>query len=109
MHITGRADRLVELLAEGDDLPVDVHEIIHRLYRALLVPQHEHVVSERLDLQIIVEFYDLRKLRIRNPAEDRLVKLSRLTGRADDQTFPVLIQHTLRDPRSSREILQVRP
>ena len=80
MHIAGRAHRLVKLLAEGNDLPVDVHQVIHCFHRALLIPQHKHVVSKRLDLQIIVELHDLRKLRIRHAPQDRLIKLPRLAG-----------------------------
>ena len=99
MHIAGRTHRLVKLLTEGNDLPVDVHQVIHRLHRALLIPQHKHVVSKGLDLQIIVEFHELRKLCIRYTAQDCLIKLSRLAGRSDDQPLPVLVQHTFRDPR----------
>ena len=73
MHIAGRTHRLVKLLAEGNDLPVDIHQVIHCLHRALLIPQHKHVVSQRLDLQIIVELHDLRKLCIRYTPQDRLV------------------------------------
>ena len=80
MHIAGRTHRLVKLLAEGNDLPIDIHQVIHRLHRALLIPQHKHVVSKRLDLQIIVELHDLRKLHIRDTAQDRLIKLTRLAG-----------------------------
>ena len=68
MHIAGRTHRLVKLLAEGNDLPVDIHQIIHCIHRALLIPQHKHVVSQRLDLQIIVELHDLRKLHVRDTA-----------------------------------------
>ena len=99
MHIAGRTHRLVKLLAEGNDLPVDIHQVIHRLHRALLIPQHKHVVSKGLDLQIIVELHELRKLCIRYTPQDRLIKLSRLAGRSDDQPLPVLVQHTFRDPR----------
>ena len=80
MHIAGRTHRLVKLLAEGNDLPVDIHQVIHRLHRALLIPQHKHVVSERLDLQIVIKLHELRKLRIRHAPQDRLIKLPRLAG-----------------------------
>ena len=73
MHIAGSADRLIKLLTEGHDLPVDVHQVIHRPHRALLISQHKHVVSERLDLQIVIKLHELRKLRIRHTAQDRLV------------------------------------
>ena len=80
MHIAGRTHRLVKLLAEGSDLPIDIHQVIHRLHRALLIPQHKHVVSERLDLQIVIKLHELRKLRIRHAPQDRLIKLPRLAG-----------------------------
>ena len=73
MHIAGSADRLIKLFTEGHDLPVDVHQVIHRPHRALLISQHKHVVSERLDLQIVIKLHELRKLRIRHTAQDRLV------------------------------------
>ena len=108
MYVTSSRHRLVELLPQPHDLPVDLHDIFHGIY--ILHPlglDHEPVVTQRLNLQIIIEIHKSGNLRIRLPLKKRTIKLSRLAGAAHDQTFPVLIQKTLRNPRPSGKISQM--
>ncbi len=89
MHIAGRHDRLFELFAEGYDLPVDILQDPLRSSLSSASLRHKHVVSERLDLQIIIKFTSLASSASGRSVQDRLIQLSRLTGRSNDQALSV--------------------
>ena len=91
MDVAGGAHRLSALLPQAHDLPVDLLQILHGLYGALFIPQHEHVVAQGLDLQIVIKPYQPLELRVSASPQDGLVKLPGFAGRADDQSLPVLV------------------
>ena len=109
MHVAGSAYQLIKLHAKFNNPLIDFYQVVFRLHRALLVPEHEGVVAKRLYLQIIVEIHKPCNLSVRRAAQQRLVQFPGLAGRADDQAFPVLIKDTLGDPGPSGIIFQVGP
>ena len=66
------------------------------------------VVPHRLDFQVIVVGCDFHQLFPGHPADDGLVQFPGFAGAAQQQPFPVLIQHRLGNPRLFIEIVQVR-
>ena len=108
MHVSRRADRLSELLAEGDDLAVQISEVFVRLNVIIAVfPLEVGIVADGLDLQVIIEGDDAGKLLVRYAPEDCVEQLAFGARRADDEVLPVFLQKGLRDARISAEILQV--
>ena len=66
MHIAGRNHRFLELFTKLYDSPVQIPQIFLAGYIVpVFVPHHEHVIADRLNLQIIVEFYQTGNLRFR--------------------------------------------
>ena len=57
MDIAGSTDQFSELSSQIYDFFVDLNEILLCLYGTLFITQHESVVSQRLNLQIVVEIY----------------------------------------------------
>ena len=57
MYVAGRHDRLFVTLSELYDLPVQILQIFDRLAVLIVFPRHEHIIADRLDLQIIIEFH----------------------------------------------------
>ena len=99
MHITGGHHRLVELLSQRNNPPVDIPDILLGLdIPELLRLDHERVVPHRLNLQIIIEIHQSGDLDIRLPVQERPVQLPRLAGAAQDQPFPVLFHEALGYP-----------
>ena len=105
MHIAGGADRLVKLPAQLHDGTVEVPQLL--LGTGLAVLQHEEVVAQRLDLQIVVERGDTLELLPVLVLHHRPEQLSGLTGGADDKALPVGRQLGLGDNGETAEILQV--
>ena len=92
MYVTSSHDRFVELLPKMHDLPVQIHDIFHRIDRSYFVTlYHKCIVSKRLDFQIVIKIHDLRDRLIRLSIQKCTVKLSGFAGTSHDQTFPVLI------------------
>ena len=59
MDVAGRHHRLIKGLAQFHDLPVDLLKVLLRLYIIpVRIPEHKGIVSNRLNLQIIIEIYD---------------------------------------------------
>ena len=108
MHITGCNDRLAKLIAKVADLPVDILQIFHGLYRCFLIIKQEHVVSNRLDLIVIIEITKSCDFILALSVQYCTVKLARLTGGANDQTFPVFVDQTLRHTWTPVKICQMR-
>ncbi len=108
MHIAGRDDGLVELLAKLYDPAVEIADILHIGYGVLFViADQEFIVAQGLDLQVIIELYDPGDLGIRRTAEQCLVELSRHAGRANDQALPVLFQKALWQLRLPVKVIQM--
>ena len=95
MHVTGSADQLVKPLSQLHNPFIQLNQISLCLNRALLIPEHKAIISQRLDFQIIIKMNQPGKLRVRNPSQKGLVKLPSLTSRANNETFPVLLQQAL--------------
>ena len=109
MNVTGCNDRLVELLAELDDPPVDLLYVLDGINAPdLLRGDHELIVPAGLYLKVIIEIYQSGNLHIALSVQKRTVKLSRLAGAAEDQPLPILHHKALRYPRMTVEIGQMR-
>ena len=59
VHVTGSGNRFSKVLAELDDLFVDLAKFIEVRNTPDLLPHDVLVVAHRLDLQIVVELNDL--------------------------------------------------
>ena len=70
--------------------------------------QHEGVVAQRLNLQEIVPGGDALELRKVLALHHRLKQLSRLAGRADNESLPVLVDEALGHDGVALEVVQVR-
>ena len=108
MHIAGGNHRLVELLAQRHDPPVVVPQILLGLGRRLVVPQHEHVVADGLDFQIIIKIHDPGNVFLGAVPHQRPEQLSGLAGRPQDQSLPVLHKQGFGDLGLPLEIFQMR-
>ena len=105
MHVAGGADRLAQLLAEPHDRAVEFPELLVRAHAA--VTDHEPVVAQRLDLQIVVIGGNALELRPILMVDDCAEQLARLARRADDQSFAVGVQLALGDRRHALKVLEV--
>ena len=109
MHVAGRHHRLFELFAQPDDLPVQLLQILCTAHRRHIVTvDHKRIVAQGLDLQIIIKLHQTGNFRVRRPAQQRLVKLSRLAGGADHHAFLVFQIHALWQPRTAVIVFQMR-
>ena len=105
MHIAGGDDPLAQLLAKPDDGAIEVAQLLLAPGRTLA--QHEAIVADGLDLEIIVEGRDALELLPVLVVRDRTEQLARLAGRADDKSLAVRDQLALRDDGHALEILEV--
>ena len=76
MGIGSCANRLSELLSEGNNLLVILDQIFFRLRTVLIGRKHIAVISQRLDLQIVIEGRNREKLLIVHTANQSLKELS---------------------------------
>lgn len=97
MHVAGGDDRLIKLVAELYNHFIELLKLLHRFYRAVV--EHEHIVANRLDFQIVVEGGDFLKLPPRLARDNRAEQLARLAGAADKQSFTVLDKLRFGDTR----------
>ena len=95
VSVAGGHHGLAVLLAQGYHLAVEIPQLLIVLELAL--GDHEAVVDDGLDLQVIVELDDLGDIRVGAVVDDGPHQLSRLAGRADDETLAVLLQLGLGD------------
>ena len=108
MHIAGRHDHLVKLFSEFYDLAVDLLQIFDGLHIGLIASQHKGIVSDRLDLQIIIEIDQSCNFLIGSVIQHSLIQFARLTGRTKQQSLSVTHKFALRDQRSSVIVFQMR-
>ena len=105
MHIAGGDDPLAQLLAKPDDGAIEVAQLLLAPGRTLA--QHEAIVADGLDLEIIVEGRDALELLPVLVIRDRTEQLACLAGRADDKPLAVRDQLAFRNDRHTLEILEV--
>ena len=111
VNVSRRHHRLVEFLAQTDDLAVQVQYILHGLDLRVTFPgfflQQEGIVASGLDLQIVIEFHDLRDPFRRPLLQDRLEQFAGHTGTAHQDALPVFDQLALGNPGLFKEIFEV--
>ena len=83
MDVTGGADGFSQLLAEADDDTVELPQIL--LAPGVAVAEHESIVAQGLNFQIIVEGGDALQLVPVLMVHHRLEQLAGFTGGADNQ------------------------
>ena len=117
MHVAGGDNPLAQLFAEPDDGAIEVAQLLLAPSRTLA--QHEAIVADGLDLEIIVEGRDALELLPVLVVRDRTEQLARViptnpveqvelaAGRADDKSLAVRDQLALRDDGHTLEILEV--
>ena len=105
MDVTGGADRLVQFLSQPDDGAVELPQIL--LAPGVAVAEHESVVAQGLNFQIVVKRGDALQLVPILVVHHCLEQLTRLAGRADDQALPMDHQLAFGDGGHPLEIFQV--
>ena len=109
MHITGCNYRFLKLLSKLNDLPVYLLQIFFGTdHIMLIICYHKSVISNRLDLQIIIEIYQSGYLSIRCISQNCLIQFPCFTGTSHQKSVSVLLQHTFGNTWTSVIILQVR-
>ena len=99
MHITGCNYRFLKLLSKLNDLPVYLLQVFFGTdHIMLIICYHKSVISNRLDLQVIIEFYQPGDLRIRLSVQQGTVQFSRFAGTSQDQTLSVFQDQALGNP-----------
>ena len=78
VDVPGGAHRLAHLLPQADDGAVEVPQLLLVLHDALA--EHEHIVAQRLDLQIVVPRGDALELLPVLAVHHRLEQFPCLTG-----------------------------
>ena len=89
VDVAGSDHRLAQLLAQRHDAPVEVPQLLLAFRQSL--PEHEGVIADRLNFQIIVEGRDALDLLVGPVGGHGPEQLARLAGAADNQPFPVLL------------------
>ena len=107
MDVAGGDHRLVQVLAQLDDGPVEVLDPLDAVHPAF--PDHILVVAQGLDLQQVVVGGDLFQLLVGAALHHGPVQLTGFAGRGDDQPFPVLVQQAAGHPRLFEKVIQMGP
>ena len=105
MHVAGGDHGLVQLFAQSDDFAVEVAQLLLVARRA--GAEHEAVVADGLDLQIVVPAGDALDLLLRPVVDDGLKQLARLAGAAQDEALAVLVDEVAGHAGMAVEIAQV--
>ena len=90
MRVAGRNYGLIVLFTESNDLSVQVAKSLVVSNRSLC--DKKSVIAYRLDLEIIVEVYDILDLSLGSALKNCSEKLARLAGRANDKSLAVLLK-----------------
>ena len=106
MHITGRADRLAQLVAQAQHALVQILQALFVLDDA--VTHHEGVVAGGLNFQIIVKRGDFLDFAFTLALDHGTDQFARLTCGTDDQALAILDQLALQNVRAAVKVLQVR-
>ena len=105
MDVAGGADGFSQLLAEADDDTVEFPQVL--LAPGVAVAEHESVVAQGLNFQIVVKRGDALQLVPILVVHHCLEQLTRLAGGADNQPLPVGDQLTFGNGRHPLEVFQV--
>ena len=105
VNVAGGADGLSQLPAQADDGAVEFPQLL--LGPDVAVAEHEQVVADGLDLQIVIEGGDALELGPVLVVLHRLEQLAGLAGRADDEPLPMGHQLGFGDDGHPLEVLQV--
>ena len=105
MDVAGGADGFSQLLAEADDGAVEFPQVL--LASCLAVAEHEGVVAQGLNFQIVVKGRDALQLVPVLVIHHRLEQFTGLAGGADDQALPMGHQLAFGDGGHPLEIFQV--
>ena len=105
VDVTGGAHRLAQLLPQGHDGPVEVPQLL--LCADHPLAEHEHIVAQGLDLQIIVPGGDALELLPVLAVRHRPEELARLAGGAQDQPLPVLVDDAFEHDGVTLEVVQM--
>ena len=105
MHVPGGDHGLVQLFAQGDDFAVEFPQVL--LVAGSAGAEHEAVVADGLDLQIVVPAGDALDLLLRPVVDDGLKQLARLACAAQNQALAVLVDEVAGHAGMAVEIAQV--
>ena len=105
VHVAGRDNGLSELVAQLYNRAVETSKLLLVLCHALL--QHEAVVADGLNFQVIVKFRDALELGPALVIDNGLKELARLAGRADDEPLAPPEKLRLRHDGHALKILEV--
>ena len=105
MDVTGGADGFPQFLTEADDDAVEFPQVL--LASCLAVAEHEGVVAQGLNFQIVVKGRDALQLVPVLVIHHRLEQFTGLAGGADDQALPMGHQLAFGDGGHPLEIFQV--
>ena len=105
MDVAGGADGFPQLLAEADDDTVEFPQVF--LAPCLAVAEHEGVVAQGLNFQIIVKGRDALQFVPILVIHHSLEQLAGFAGGADDQALPMGHQLAFGDGGHPLEIFQV--
>ena len=105
MDVTGGADGFSQLLAEADDDAVEFPQVL--LASCLAVAEHEGVVAQGLNFQIVIKRGDALQFVPILVVHHSLEQLAGFAGGADDQALPMGHQLAFGDGGHPLEIFQV--
>ena len=105
VDVAGGADGLVQLPAQADDGAVELPQLL--LGPDVAVAEHEHIVADGLNFQIVVKRRDAPELGPVLVVLHRLEQLPGLAGGANDEALPVGHQLGFGDDGHPLEVLQV--
>ena len=105
MHVARGHYRDIQFFAKFDNFPVQVPQFF--LGGSLSVPQHEGVIADGLNLQVVVEGRNLLDPFMVFPVHHSPEQFTCLAGAAQDQALPVLLDHVPGHMRHTLEIVQV--
>ena len=105
MRVAGSADRLAAFFTKLNDPSIELPQLFLVLDHALL--NHERVVADRLNLQVVVEVRDFDKLRFRSSLPDRGEQLPSFTGRAENESLSQLLQSRPRNTGVAAVVFEI--
>ena len=109
MHVTGRNNRLSELISKFNDFLIQLDQVLIGIYAVVFfVCKHKCIISKRLDFQIIIKIDQSGDFRFRCISKQCLVKLPGLAGTSYQKSLSVLQKKTLWHSRSPPVIFQMR-
>ena len=108
MHITGSNQRLVQLFGQLCHLEIEIYQILITIdIRKSFLSHKKFIIANRLDFQIIIKGGNLQKLFLWGTSHNSPHQFSRLTGRANNQTLPILLNQLLGQSRTLEEKTQI--